>query len=219
MAQFLSSTTNKRTDKYGGSVENRARIIIEIADAIRQRVTDPAFIVGIKVNSVEFQEGGFSPEDCKVLCGMLEQHRFDFVELSGGTYQSLAFQHKRDSTKKREAFFLDFAEQIIPELKQTRSYVTGGLRSAKAMVDALKTVDGVGLARPVCNEFDLPHKLITGEAASAVDALIDEQNFGLTNVAAGTQIRLVGKDKQPLDLSREDHLQKFNESMKKWGAG
>ncbi|KAI6781136.1 oxidoreductase [Emericellopsis cladophorae] len=219
LAQFLSSTTNKRTDKYGGSVENRARIIIEIADAVRQRVTDPAFIVGIKVNSVEFQEGGFSPEDCKVLCGLLEQHRFDFVELSGGTYQSLAFQHKRDSTKKREAFFLDFAEQIIPELKQTRSYVTGGLRSAKAMIDALKTVDGVGLARPVCNEFDLPHKLITGEAASAVDALIDEQNFGLTNVAAGTQIKLVGKDKQPLDLSREDHLQQFNESMNKWAEG
>lgn len=187
LAQFLSETTNKRTDKYGGSVENRARLIVEIADAIRQRVTDPAFSIGIKVNSVEFQEGGFSPEDCKVLCGVLEQHGFDYVELSGGTYQSLAFQHKRESTKKRESFFLDFAEQIVPELKKTKAYVTGGLRTAKAMVDALKTVDGIGLGRPVCNEFDLPHKLITGEAPSAIDTLLGEQDFGVTNVAAGTQ--------------------------------
>ncbi|CAJ0543199.1 Ff.00g004590.m01.CDS01 [Fusarium sp. VM40] len=218
LAQFLSPTTNKRTDKYGGSLENRARIIFEIADAIRARVPK-SFGLSIKVNSVEFQDGGFSTDDCKLLCQQLEAHSFDFVELSGGTYQSLAFAHKRESTKKREAFFLDFAEKIIPELTKTKAYVTGGLRTVSAMLEALKTVHGIGLARPTTNEFDLPAKILKGEANSAIDTLLDEQDFGITNVAAGTQIRLVGKDKQPLDLSREEHKKIFEESMQKWGEG
>lgn len=187
LAQFLSNTTNKRTDQYGGSVLNRARIIFEISDAIRARVTDPSFSIGIKVNSVEFQADGFTPEDCATLVQELEKHKFDYVELSGGTYQSLAFAHKRESTKKRESFFLEFAETIIPKLNKTKAYVTGGLRSTKAMVDALNTVDGVGLARPVTNEFDLPKKIIEGKVSSAIDTLLDEQDFGTTNVAAGTQ--------------------------------
>lgn len=218
LAQFLSPTTNKRTDKYGGSLENRARIIFEIADAIRARVPK-SFGLSIKVNSVEFQDGGFSTDDCKLLCQQLEAHSFDFVELSGGTYQSLAFAHKRESTKKREAFFLDFAEKIIPELTKTKAYVTGGLRTVSAMLEALKTVHGIGLARPTTNEFDLPAKILKGEVKSAIDTLLDEQDFGMTNVAAGTQIRLVGKDKQPLDLSREEHKKIFEESMQKWGEG
>ncbi|KPM43765.1 hypothetical protein AK830_g2792 [Neonectria ditissima] len=216
LAQFLSPTTNKRTDKYGGSIENRSRIIFEIAEAIRARVPDPAFTLGIKVNSVEFQDGGFIPEDCKILCKNLEKHKFDFVELSGGTYQSLAFSHRRESSKKREAFFLEFAEEIIPELTKTKAYVTGGLRTVGAMVEALKTVHGVGLGRPATQEFDLPAKILRGEVSSAINYLFDEQNFGVTNVAAGTQIRLVGYGKEPLDLSREDHMKAFEESMKQW---
>ncbi|KAH7308516.1 hypothetical protein B0I35DRAFT_442110 [Stachybotrys elegans] len=216
LAQFLSETTNKRTDEYGGPLANRARLIMEISDAIRARVTDRSFIVGIKVNSVEFQKGGFSPEDCRTLCGDLERHGFDFVELSGGTYQELAFSHKRESTKKREAFFLDFAESIVKELNQTKSYVTGGLRTVKGMVGALQTVDGVGLARPVCHEFDLPNKILKEGVQGALDILLDDQDFGTTNVAAGTQIRLVGKGKQPLDLTREDHKRAFEESQRKW---
>ncbi|KAJ3544864.1 hypothetical protein NM208_g2817 [Fusarium decemcellulare] len=219
LAQFLSPTTNKRTDKYGGSIENRSRLIFEIADAIRERVNDPSFVLGIKVNSVEFQDEGFSTDDCKVLCRNLEKHGFDFVELSGGTYQSLAFIHRRESSKKREAFFLEFADSIIPELSKTKAYVTGGLRTVKAMVDALDTVHGVGLGRPATHEFDLPAKILKGEANSALDLLLDDQNFAVTNVAAGTQIRLVGKDKQPLDLSREDHKKVFEESMAQWRQG
>ncbi|KAF4925771.1 NADH-dependent flavin oxidoreductase nadA [Colletotrichum fructicola] len=219
LAQFLSPTTNKRTDKYGGSLANRAQIILEIAAAIRERVTDPSFSIGIKVNSVEFQEGGFSTEDCSELCALLEEHKFDFVELSGGTYQSLAFEHKRESTKKREAFFLEFAEQIVGKLNKTRVYVTGGLRTVAAMVKALETVHGVGLARPVCNEFDLPKKIIEGKAGSSVQTLLGEDDFGLTNMLAGTQIRLVGKDKEPLDVSQEKYKEVFEKSLQKWAQG
>ncbi|KAI1453251.1 hypothetical protein F4805DRAFT_470255 [Annulohypoxylon moriforme] len=215
LAQFLSPTTNKRTDEYGGSLLNRARLIFEIADEIRKRVNDKKFIVSIKVNSVEFQESGFTTEDCKDLCAALEERNFDFVELSGGTYQEFAFSHRRESTKKREAFFLDFAEKIVPQLAKTKVYVTGGLRTADAMVNALKTVDGVGLARPICNEFDLPKKILEGRVKGAIE-YFDEEDFGLTNIATGTQMRLVGNDKEPLDLSRDDHKDVFLKSMQKW---
>lgn len=166
---------------------NRARFIFEIAEEIRRRVNDKKFIIGIKVNSVEFQDSGFSSHDCKDLCVELENHGFDFVELSGGTYQQLGFTHKRESTKKREAFFLEFAEMIVPQLKKTKVYVTGGLRTAGAMVDALNTVHGIGLGRPACHEFDLPKKILEAGVKSAIQYNLDEQDFGVTNVAAGTQ--------------------------------
>ncbi|RYO93877.1 hypothetical protein DL762_000832 [Monosporascus cannonballus] len=217
LAQFLSPTTNKRTDEYGGaSVLNRGRLIFEIASEIRRRVADEKFSLAIKLNSVEFQDAGFTPEDCRDLCAELEAHGFDFVELSGGTYQSLAFTHRRESTRKREAYFIEFAEMVVPRLKKTKTYVTGGLRTVGAMVEALKTVDGVGLGRPICHEFDLPRKNLEDKVQGAVAILLDEDSFTATNVAAGTQMRLVGQDKQPLDLTGEDHLQAFQNSMGLW---
>lgn len=172
--------------------------------------------MSIKINSVEFQEGGFDAEECKQLCANLESNHFDFVELSGGTYQSLAFVHKKESTKKREAFFLDFAETITPALTKTKTYVTGGFKTAGGMVGALNTVDGVGIARAACQEFDFPNVILKGKALSGIKPLLDDQNFGLTNVAAGTQIRQVGKDEQPIDLSQQNHLDILNKSMGDW---
>lgn len=117
LAQFLSGTTNLRADQYGGNMENRSRIIVEIIEEVRRRVPDPKFVLCAKVNSVEFQAGGktwnpflmasnglihylkgTSPDDFKFLCTRLEQARLDFLELSGGTFESRAFQHKKVST-------------------------------------------------------------------------------------------------------------------------
>jgi len=218
LAQFLSPTTNQRTDTYGGSLENRARLIIEISQEIRRR-TSGSFTVGIKLNSVEFQDKGFGTEEAATLCKLLEDNSFDFVELSGGTYEQLAFGHKRESTIKREAFFIEFAEKITPSLSKTRTYVTGGLKTASAMVDALNTVDGVGLARPVCLEPELPRQIISGEVDAAIDQLTDDNDFGTTNVAAGTQIRQLGKDQQPIDLSVQENLEAFQKDVGTWSKG
>ena len=215
LAQFLSSTTNKRTDQYGGTLANRSRIIMEIAQRIQTRVPKD-FILGIKINSVEFQQGGFDTEECKELCASLEANEFDFVELSGGTYEELAFSHKRESTKKREAFFLDFAEVIVPALTKTKTYITGGFKTVGAMVSALKTVDGIGLARPVCQEPRLCADILSGKVKGAVKQRLDESNFGLTNVAAGSQIRMIGKDQEPIDLSKEENEQAFMKDMGHW---
>lgn len=187
LAQFLAPSTNLRTDQYGGSLTNRARIIFEITDAIRARVPDKSFSIGIKLNSTEFQKGGFTVEDCKVLCAELEKNNFDWVELSGGTYESLAFVHKRESTKKREAYFIEFAEMIIPALKKTKVYITGGLRTAAGMVKALEKMDGVGIGRPAAHEIDLPQKILDGVTDAAIKQLISEDIFMITNAAASIQ--------------------------------
>ncbi|KAH7351332.1 hypothetical protein BKA65DRAFT_536314 [Rhexocercosporidium sp. MPI-PUGE-AT-0058] len=215
LAQFLSQSTNQRTDKYGGSLDNRLRIILEINEAIRKRVSK-SFIVGIKINSVEFQDKGFSPEEAKKLCQALEKASFDFIELSGGTYESLAFEHKRESTVKRESFFIEFAEEIVKPLTKTKTYVTGGLKTVGAMVKALDTVDGVGIARPACQEPHLPKDILEGKATGAIQMKLDNNNFGLTNVAAGTQIRQVGKDQQPIDLSVQENVDAFMKDMESW---
>ncbi|KAM3072205.1 hypothetical protein ACMFMG_008664 [Clarireedia jacksonii] len=208
LAQFLSPTTNNRTDKYGGSIENRFRLILEVAEEIRKRVS-ASFIIGIKVNSVEFQEKGFSPEEARVLCQALENARFDYVELSGGTYESLAFGYKKESTKKRESFFLEFAEEIVKPLTKTKTYVTGGFKTVGAMVKALDIVDGVGLARPVCQEFTLPKLMLEGKVSGALKLLIDENDFGIASLVAGAQMTQVGKDQQPIDMSRQENKDAF----------
>ncbi|CAI5451941.1 unnamed protein product [Caenorhabditis angaria] len=194
LAQFTSPTTNKRTDKYGGSLENRLRIILEIYDAIRQQVPTE-FIVGIKTNSVEFQEQGTTVDDAKEMCSIFEEKGFDFVELSGGTYEKIAFHHLRESTKQREAFFLEFAEKIRPVFKNTVVYLTGGFRTVKAMVEAVESdaTQGIGLGRPITAEPDLPRKILSGQVASSIANNFDENNFAITNLASNSQMEQMGR--------------------------
>jgi hypothetical protein len=107
---------------------------------------------------------------------------------------------------------------ITPALKKTKVYVTGGLRSSSAMVKALDTVHGIGLGRPACWEFDTPNKLLSEKASSAMKTQLDEQDFGTTNVAAGTMIRQVSKDQEPIPLSDEKYAALFKKSMEEWGT-
>ncbi|KAJ8611636.1 hypothetical protein MRB53_037860 [Persea americana] len=218
ISQFLSPTTNLRTDKYGGSLENRARIAIEIAQKIRS-VTKPNFVLGIKLNSVEFQEKGFQPDEAKELCAMLEQNgSFDFVELSGGTYEGFAFTHKRDSTRKREAFFLEFADQIAPVLKKTKTYVTGGWKTVAGMVDAIKTgsIDGIGIGRPLAAEPTLVKDILSSKTLSVIKPAAEEDDFMTSFVAAVLNIRLLAKNKQPFDISSAEKIAKLHSSMAEW---
>lgn len=219
LAQFLSQTTNKRSDQYGGSLHNRARLILDIAQSIRQKLpSSSGFILGIKINSVEFQQDGFTAEEAKELCQLLEQNEFDFVELSGGTYQSLQFVHKRDSTRKREAFFLEFADKIVPVLTKTKAYITGGFKTLDGMVNALKTVDGVGLGRPVCQEFRLVKGFLHGQNSSggAILPLLGQDDFRTTAAVARAHIKQVGKDQEPTDMSVQENVDAFLKDMGTW---
>ncbi|WKY00115.1 hypothetical protein Q1695_014745 [Nippostrongylus brasiliensis] len=212
LSSFLSPTTNNRMDKYGGSVENRFRVIREIYDAIRKEIdTSTGFLVGIKMNSVEYQNRGLGIEDAKAIAELVEKCGFDFVELSGGTYEQSAFMHKRESTRKREAFFLEFAEQLRPCFEKTVVYLTGGFRTAPAMVRAIadKATDGIGLGRPITAE-------------PAPDTKLDPDNFQLALQACLLQMAQMGK--HPLselrsvcdeiaDLSHPDEAENFKKAI------
>ncbi|BBM01911.1 NADH:flavin oxidoreductase/NADH oxidase family protein [Microbulbifer sp. GL-2] len=161
--QFLSPHHNRRNDQWGGTLENRLRFLREVYSAIRGAVGKD-FPVGIKLNSADFQKGGFSEEDSMQVLQTLQSEGINLIEISGGNYEnpSMVGANVRESTIKREAYFLDYAEKARARL-QIPVVVTGGFRSAAAMEAALtsKAVDMIGLARPLAVDPHLTHKLLS----------------------------------------------------------
>jgi 2,4-dienoyl-CoA reductase-like NADH-dependent reductase (Old Yellow Enzyme family) len=128
ISQFLSPLTNQRTDRWGGSLENRARLLIETVKAVRAGVA-ATFSVAVKLNSADFQRGGFDASDARLVVAMLNALQVDLVELSGGSYEAPAMQGQtRDGrTLAREAYFLEFAQEIAASATMP-IMVTGGIR-------------------------------------------------------------------------------------------
>jgi 2,4-dienoyl-CoA reductase-like NADH-dependent reductase (Old Yellow Enzyme family) len=172
LAQFLSPLTNRRTDEWGGPLENRARLLLGVVAAVRAR-TGAGFTLAVKLNSSDFQRGGFEEEDALRVVGWLAEAGVDLLEISGGNYEAPALllgPKVRGSTVAREAYFLEFA-RAVRKISRIPLMVTGGFRSLGAMDAALAedALDVVGLARPLVLDPDLPRKLLSGEAqASAV---------------------------------------------------
>ena len=212
LAQFLSPSTNKRTDEYGGGLENRSRIVFEIIAEIHRRVPDPSFIICVKLNSVEFQDKGTTPEDSRQLALRLEEARVDFVDLSGGTFEARAFEHKKESTKSREAYFIEFAEQLRPLLKKTKVYVTGGLRTAGGMVKAVRggACDGVGLGRPLAAEPYLCKEILEGKVTGAIENYVP---LPMNTQSSGTQLQQCGHGEDAIsDWSVESEVKRWIEA-------
>ncbi len=212
LAQFLSPSTNKRTDEYGGNLENRSRIVFEIIEEIHRRVPDPSFIICVKLNSVEFQDKGTTPEDSRQLALRLEEARVDFVDLSGGTFEARAFEHKKESTKSREAYFIEFAEQLRPLLKKTKVYVTGGLRTAGGMVKAVEggACDGVGLGRPLAAEPYLCKEILEGKVTGAIENYVP---LPMNTQSSGTQLQQCGNGEDAIsDWSVESEVKRWIEA-------
>ncbi|GAA6045490.1 hypothetical protein JCM8097_006811, partial [Rhodosporidiobolus ruineniae] len=130
LSQFLSARVNLRTDEFGGSLENRARILFRIIEETKKLVPSN-FILAIKINSADFAEGGMTPEESRQVCQWLDEAGLDLIELSGGTYESMAFDGQRASTRKREAYFVEFSEAVKPYVKHAKICVTGGFRTLK----------------------------------------------------------------------------------------
>ena len=160
VSQFLSPMTNLRDDRWGGSPENRRRFVLEVQRAIREATGD-GFGLAIKINSADFQRGGFTEEESLDSIQAIAEAGIDLVEISGGTYEAPAMMSSRDSTRRREAYFLAFAETLRTRL-DTPLMVTGGFRSGEGMAEAIRSgdVDLVGLARPLAIRPDFPRELL-----------------------------------------------------------
>lgn len=203
ISEFLSPLVNRRTDDWGGTPENRMRFLMEIIRAARGSV-GPSFPIGVKLNSADFQRGGFSEEESMGVVQAIEREGVDLLEISGGNYERPAMMGGRDSTRRREAYFIEYAEKVravttIPLM------LTGGFRTTRGMAEAVSSgaVDVIGLARPLCVEPDLCKRILEGrsEGARSVEvrtgiAIFDDMlqsfwyNHQMKRMARGLEPRL-----------------------------
>ena len=172
ISEFLSPDINLRQDEGGGNLEKRAKFLLEIVRSVRKTVGED-FPVSLKLNSADFQKGGFSHEDAIQVATWLNDEGLDLLEISGGTYEQPHLvgidmglnperaEKRRESTIAREAYFLDYAQEIR-KVFNGPLMVTGGFRSTKGMNDALKenACDVIGIARPFCIDSNIANKLL-----------------------------------------------------------
>lgn len=179
VTQFLSPLANTRDDAWGGDPARRRRFVLEVVRAVRAAVS-PGFAVGIKLNSADFQRGGFSEEESRDVVRALVNEGVDLLEISGGTYETPAMvghggapdgsgrpaghEPVRASTRAREAYFLEYAASVRELSGAVPVAVTGGFRSRTGMEAALDSGDCavVGLGRPACVWPDAAARLLDG---------------------------------------------------------
>ncbi|KAL1603741.1 hypothetical protein SLS60_005331 [Paraconiothyrium brasiliense] len=203
LTQFLSSKTNTRTDSYGGTPSNRARIVIEVIRAIRAAVP-PTFCIGVKLNSADIG-GHESLGESLEQVGLIVAEGIDFLEISGGTIENMRMSAgdapsvKSERTIHREAFFLDYARSVRSHYPNVLLMVTGGFRSRKGMQAALDSgaCDLIGLGRPSAIWPRLAKEVLLNEDMKDEDARCDlrfvrgnwfVRNLGPKIVGAGVDV-------------------------------
>lgn len=202
LSQFLSPLSNIRTDQWGGSPENRRRILIETVRAVRN-VIGKNKILSVKLNSADFQKGGLSQEESLEIASALEKEGIDLLEISGGNYESPAqLGYAPQHQVQRDAYFLEYATALRKDSKLTLM-LTGGLRDADLMnrIIAEGTVDLIGMARPFALQPDLAKQLLAGNSVKESETI---PHFGYKPVDAylqlawhATQFRRISSGLQP----------------------
>ncbi len=167
--QFLSPLTNRRTDDYGGSPENRNRFFLDICREVRSQVGD-SFPILVKINCSDFLEGGITPEESIQTAILLDKQGIDAIEISGGTTASEKKSPARMNITKPEdeAYHLTYAAAIKKSVN-CPIMVVGGFRSLEIIQKALNKydLDYVSLARPLIREPNLPKRWKEGNRTPA----------------------------------------------------
>jgi len=164
VAQFLSPLSNQRTDEWGGDPQRRMRFLIEVIRGIRARVS-PSFAVALKLNSADFQRGGFSEDESRGVLAAVASEGLDLIEVSGGSYEQPAMMGAAAaSTRAREAYFLEYARTVRDLIGDIPLAVTGGFRSRSAMLEAVASgeCDVIGLGRPTVTTTDAAEAILSG---------------------------------------------------------
>lgn len=195
ISQFLSPLVNRRTDAWGGSRENRARFLLETVRAVRAR-TGAGFCVSVKLNSADFQKGGFELDDAKWVVSQLNGQGLDLLELSGGNYESPAMQGQTDdsSTSKREVYFIDFAREVAA-VAAMPIMVTGGICRKETAQAALARgangfgVDVLGIGRAMAYVPDLPDQWRAGRMTEVAMPQVTWKNRTLAGLATMAVIK------------------------------
>ncbi len=210
ISQFLSPLSNQRDDEWGGDVERRRAFLLHVVRAVRAAV-GPGFPIGVKLNSADFQRGGFTEEESLAVVRALDGEGIDVLEISGGNYESpvmVGLGEGSASTVAREAYFLDYAEKVR-SIVEVPLLLTGGMRSAAAMEAAVAEhgIDLVGLGRPLVLEPDLPARVLDGSCEKAVEVEVKVGirllNLGLQTGWYQRQMKRLARGRRPdLGLGR-----------------
>ncbi len=202
ISSFLSPRSNVRTDGWGGDLANRARFLMDTVRATRAAV-GADFPVSVKLNSADFQRGGFSFEDSQTVARWLDEAGVDLIELSGGSYEQPRMMKlagleaaeepvMRASTRDRESYFSKFAPEIRQSVTRAKLMVTGGFRTASGMAEAIAKdgLDVIGLARPLCVDPAAPGRLLRG-TATTLESWETRLRIGPGVLGHGSPIKLV----------------------------
>jgi 2,4-dienoyl-CoA reductase-like NADH-dependent reductase (Old Yellow Enzyme family) len=170
LSQFLSPFFNKRRDQYGGSIENRARLVLDVYHRVRSKVGDH-FPVMIKLNSEDFLEGGLSLEEMVQVAAMLETAGIDAIELSGGTLYSgecTPVRQGKFSSEEEEAYHLEGARKYKERIGAPLMLV-GGIRSYGVAERLVREglADYISLSRPFIREPHLINRWKSGDTRRA----------------------------------------------------
>lgn len=168
--QFLSPYHNQRTDRYGGSLENRARFILEIYQEIRDRVGSDYPIL-VKVSPGDFVEGGQTFADSLSFCKLLDQKGIDLIEVSGNIHSSAEEYFEEEwygHNIQPDAYFKEYAEKIAEEVSSPIMLV-GGLRKYEVVEDLFQEskIDYFSFCRPLMAEADLIKRWKKGDRSPA----------------------------------------------------
>ncbi len=161
LSRFISPLVNHRRDRFGGSTEGRAQILLDILARIRKY--DPGLHVTVKINSSDFAPGGLTEKESLTICKLLAEAGIDSIEVSGnGTSVAGIKPHKN------EGYFLPFAARLAEEVS-VPVILVGGLRSLDTMEAVLNRtkIEFLSLSRPLLREPDLPEKMKGGETTAA----------------------------------------------------
>ncbi len=185
ISQFLSPLSNQRQDCWGGPIEQRARLLIEVLRAVRAQVS-PGFSVAVKLNSADFQRGGFSESDAQAVVHLLNAEGVDLLELSGGSYESPAMQGRTADgrTLAREAYFLAIAQALAPHAYMPLM-TTGGISRPEVACQVLASgVAVVGMGSALALNPDLPKLWAQGQALAAPLRPVNWKDKVLASIAA-----------------------------------
>ncbi len=158
--QFLSPLFNHRADAYGGSLQNRMRLMLEVISAVRKAV-GPEYPVGLKLNATDQLEGGFAEDESLEVIAALDKSGIDLIDISGGTY----FPGAASSSDRSGSgpYFLDFAKRARA-VTDIPLMVTGGFKTLAQAETAIceGSADVVGLARALVIDPVLPSYWLSG---------------------------------------------------------
>ena len=196
LSQFLSPLANQRGDRWGGPLENRARLLLDIVRAVRAAVR-PGFAVAVKLNSADFQRGGFDADDARRVIDMLAPLGVDLVELSGGSYESPAMSGRAVESDRaadahtlaREAYFLELARELAAT-SPLPLMLTGGITRRPVAEEVVASgVDVVGMGTALAVDPELPHKWRTSNEAKVTLAPVKIEDKSIASAAAMSRVR------------------------------